>query len=73
MAADFRSGKLDLARDQHPSRLSRCREGVKGYVFYRMATQVAAIPANDNLGLALKAGIGVLVIALVAVLYLLAH
>jgi peroxiredoxin len=32
-----------------------------------MATQVAAIPAKDNLGLALKAGIGVLIIALVAV------
>ncbi len=32
-----------------------------------MATQVAAIPAKDNLGLALKAGIGLLAIALVAV------
>ena len=38
-----------------------------------MATQVAVIPAKDSLGLALKAGIGVLVIALVAVVAGTAH
>jgi peroxiredoxin len=32
-----------------------------------MATQVAAIPARDNLGLALKAALGLLVVVLVAV------